>query len=136
MALLDTSVAPLEQRQALEIQELIERNARAAEVGGSRGAKGRARATKAVLNAGVSELQERHKREIRRQRTDELRAGLATLSAAYRERLASAPDARRRGDAIEAVRQVDRTSKNLAFNPGELLAIQALLCRLGRLSAG
>ena len=135
VALLDSSVAPLEQRQAQEIQELTERNARAAEVGGGRGGKGRGRATKAALNAGVADLQERHKREIRRQRTDEVRAGLATLSAAYRERLAAAPDARRRADAMEAVRLVDRTSKSLAFNPGELLAIQALLCRLGRLSA-
>ena len=137
LAFLDSSVAPLKDRHARELEELTERNARAFEVSGGRGGKGkgRGRATKAALSAGVGEMEERHKREIRRQRTDELRAGLATLSAAYRQRLAAAPDARRRADAMEAVRRVDLTSKSLAFNPGELLALQALLCRLGRLSS-
>ncbi len=133
VAFLDSSVAPLKERQAREMQDLTDRNARAAEVSGSRGAKSRGRAAKSALNAGVTELEERHKREIRRQRTDELRAGLAALAVAYRERLVAAPDARRRADAIEAVRQIDRTSKSLAFNPGELLALQALLARLGRI---
>ena len=135
VALLDSSVAPLKERQARQLQELGERNARTAEVTGGRGGKGRGRASKTALNAGVSDLEERHKREVRRQRTDELRAGLATLSAAYRERLAAAPDARRRADAMEAVRRIDLTSASLAFNPGELLALQALLSRLGRLSS-
>lgn len=133
VGLLDSSVAPLNARHAREIEELHERNARAAEVGGGRGGKGRARATKAALNAGLNDLEERQKREIRRQRTDELRAGLATLSSAYRERMAAAPDGRRRADAMEGVRQLDLTAKSLAYNPGELLALQALLARLGRL---
>jgi DNA polymerase-3 subunit delta' len=131
IGLLDESVVPLKERQGREMEELTERNARNAEVVGSgRAAKGRARATKAALNAGVAELEERHRREQRRQRTDELRAGLAVLAAAYRERLVQAGDARRRRAAIEAVGHVDRTVKNLAFNPGELLSLQALLARL------
>ena len=130
MGLLDESVAPLRSRQSAEVEALTERNARNAEVvSGGGGAKGRGRATKAALNAGVADLEERHRREQRRQRTDELRAGLAALAGAYRERLAT----RNRAHAIEAVSGIDRTVKSLEFNPGELLALQALLARLGRI---
>ena len=133
MAMLDESVAPLKERQAGEVEALTERNARNAEVVGSgRAAKGRARATKAALNAGLAELEERHRREQRRQRTDELRTGLAILAGAYRERLLSASDSKRRHAAIDAVGHIDRTVKNLQYNPVELLALQALLARLSR----
>ncbi len=131
MALLDESVAPLRAGQSAEVEALTARNARNAEVVGSgRAAKGRARATKAALNAGVADLEERHRREQRRQRTDELRAGLATLAVAYRDRLTG----RSPGQAMSAVGCIDRTAKSLEFNPGELLALQALLSRLGRIS--
>jgi DNA polymerase III subunit delta' len=133
VALMDQSVAPLRERQQAEVDELTRRNARNAEVVGSgRAAKGRARATKAALNAGLADLEERHRREQRRQRTDELRAGLATLASAYRERLTtkSAPQSLSASQAIAAVACIDRTAKSLEFNPGELLALQALLARL------
>ena len=133
IALMDESVAPLKERQSQEIEALTERNARNAEVVGSgRAAKGRARATKAALNAGVSDLEERHRREQRRLRTDELRTGLAILAGAYRDRMESATDPRRRMATIEAVAHVDRTVKSLQYNPGELLALQALFARLSR----
>ncbi|MDA8045065.1 MAG: hypothetical protein M0Z30_07500 [Actinomycetota bacterium] len=132
IALLDDSVAPLKLRQQAEVEALTERNARNAEVVGSgRAAKGRVRATKAALNAGVADLEERHRREQRRQRTDELRTGLATLAAAYRQKLASTSISQAM-EAVEAIGCVDRTVKSLEFNPGELLALQALLARLGR----
>jgi DNA polymerase-3 subunit delta' len=134
VGLLDESVAPLRDRQAGEVTALTERNARNAEVVGSgRAAKGRTRATKATLNAGVSDLEDRHRREQRRQRTDELRAGLAVLAGAYRERLLAAGDGPRRRAAMDAVALVDGTVKSLEFNPNEVLALQALLSRLGRL---
>lgn len=134
---LESSVAPLKERHDQEMEALIERNRRTAEVvGGSARGSGRARATKAALNAGVSNLEERHRREQRRQRTDELRSGLATLAAAYGERLASAGDRRSRDSAIRAVAEIDRVVKTLEYNPGELLALQALLARLGRMAAG
>ena len=136
MALLEESVAPLKARHADEMGALLERNARNAEVvsSGSAKAKGRARATKAALNSGVAELEERQKREQRRQRTDELRTGLAILAGAYRDRLQAAltPDRRRAG--IEAVGHIDGMVKSLEYNPGELLALQALLARLGHIA--
>jgi DNA polymerase-3 subunit delta' len=130
---LDSSVEPLKSRHAREMAELLERNERAAEVVGS-GKSGRSggRAAKAALNTGVKALEERHKREQRRQRTDELRSGLAALATAYRQRLAAGPDPRRHVASIEAVGYIDKLSRDLTYNPGELLAVQALLVRLGR----
>jgi DNA polymerase-3 subunit delta' len=143
VALLESSVGPLRSRQAVEASALAEHNRRAAEVvasgPSSGGRRGRGRAAAGVRRAppggsGTKELEEHHRREQRRQRTDELRYGLATLAGAYRDRMASAPDARRRAAAIEAIDQVDRTARSLEFNPGELLTLQALLARLGRIS--
>ena len=37
---------------------------------------------------------------------------------------------------MAAIAEVDKTVRSLEFNPGELLAIQALLARLGRRGAG
>ena len=131
IGLLDSSVEPLKARHAEELAELTERNERAASVVGT-GRSAKPRAARSALTAGVSELEERQRREVRRQRTDELRAGLAVLSGAYRERLGTAIDTRRRAAAIEAVGYVDKLAADLEFNPGELLAVQALLVRLGR----
>ena len=134
MGYLESSVEPLKVAQAQEIGELMERNERAAAVvasGRSGSARAGGRAAKAALNAGVKDLEDRHKREQRRQRTDELRSGLAALAGAYRRRLDSGPATNRAG-AMEAVRHIDKLSRDLTYNPGELLAIQALLVRLGR----
>ncbi len=78
-------------------------------------------------------LQARHKREARRIRTDELRAGLAALLEAYRRPLEEpgAPD----GDLaafLEATGAVQRFTESLQFNPNEPLALTALLVGLPR----
>lgn len=138
MALLDSSVEPLSARHADERAALEERNARAAEVSG--GGKSKGRATKAALSAGVRELEERQRREVRRQRTDELRAGLASLAAAYRDRIGASetPGSQRRitdiSKALDSIALIDKLSSDLQYNPGELLALQALLVRLGRIA--
>jgi DNA polymerase-3 subunit delta' len=90
-----------------------------------------------MLNSGISELDSRHRREVRRQRTDELRAGLATLAAAYRDRMVPDPVAprptHRLRSSLGAIDQIDKLARDLQYNPGELLQLQALLVRLGRL---
>ncbi len=83
------------------------------------------------MRAGISEQDERHKREQRRQRTDELRSGLAALARAYRDRAVTG--ALPAPQAGQAVRLIDSLSADLAFNLGEQLAVQALLVRLDRL---
>jgi DNA polymerase-3 subunit delta' len=138
IALLDSSVEPLSTRHESERAALEERNARAAEVTGS--ARGRGRAAKAALSAGVKELEERQRREVRRQRTDELRAGLASLAGAYRDRLAvplnGGPPGAAVGiaNALDSIALIDRLGSDLQYNPGELLALQALLVKLGRIA--
>jgi DNA polymerase-3 subunit delta' len=135
IGLLDRSVEPIRARHEAELGELEERNTRAAEVKGKVG-----RAARSTLKSGLKELEERQRRELRRQRTDELRAGLAALAGVYRDRLAAAAVAgddptgvRSARDALDLIQEL---SVNLVHNPGEQLALQSLFSQLGRLPAG
>ena len=124
--LLKRSAAPLALRQETEIAELAERHAReSATLPG--------RAGQSLARAGGREMEERHRRELRRQRTDELRTGLAALAGAYRDRAVAGTLSPSR--AAEAVALIDGLAADLEFNPGELLAVQALLVRLDRLAS-
>ena len=105
------AVGPLEARQAAEraaLEEQVER-------GGERG-------------AGRKDLADRHRRELRRLRTDELHFGLATLSAVYRDALVARTTDRRA--AVAAIEALRAASENLVRNPNEALLLQALLLRL------
>lgn len=128
VALLDGAVATIRDRQADELAALEARNARAMEVDGKVGRAGRP-----GLRAGVRDLEERHKRALRRLRTDELRSGLGTLAGAYRDRLAPGQP-RLATSAAAALDLIQAAAVDLAFNPGETLMLQALLARLGRLT--
>jgi DNA polymerase-3 subunit delta' len=131
VALLDESVAPMRLRHEAELVALEERNTRAVEVNGKVG-----RGARSGVRAGVRETEERHKREVRRQRTDELRSGLATLAGAYRDRLGATGGSPSPGSVaavVEAVGLIDGLGADLAYNPGEGLALLALLVRLGQL---
>ncbi|MGH9120455.1 MAG: DNA polymerase III subunit delta' [Acidimicrobiales bacterium] len=121
VALLDQSAKPLRARQAQEVAaaEEIEKMYSQVSGRGGRGARGG--------GAGKA-LEDRHKREVRRQRTDELRAGLSILVSVYRDRL-SGPGAAQAVDAIDAITTL---SADLAHHPGELLALQALMVKLDR----
>lgn len=108
MARADEVLAPLGVLQEAELAELTEQ----AERSGLR---------KAVLK----DVEARHNRERRRIRTDELRAGLAALMDAYRERAVDHPD-----DFVEAARLVGELTDNLQYNPNEELALQSLFASL------
>ena len=73
LASADEALEPLRARHAEELVALAEQ----AELIGNRGITGR------------RQIEERHKREERRWRTDDLRFGLATLAEVYRDRLAA-----------------------------------------------
>ena len=104
-------VAALEARQAAERAELEERVERTGERG-----------------AGRKILADRHKRELRRLRHDELRFGLATLAAVYGEALMDgSADARACVDAIAAIQSA---AEAMVRNPTEALLLQDLLLRL------
>ncbi len=124
-AALDDAAAPLEARQSVEVADLEERIERY----GQRG-------------SGARELEARHKRQLRRLRTDELRMGLAELGHHYRDRLVAAAlpdghpvahpgDDRAHVDEATAALAVLRDSgEALLRNPNEELLLQALLLRL------
>lgn len=108
------AVGPLEARHADERAALDAR----VEQSGERG-------------AGRRLMVERHRREQRRLRADELRYGLAQLAGAYRDALASGA-----GDPRAAVASVDAiqtAAEGIVRNPSELLFLQALLLRLSPL---
>jgi DNA polymerase-3 subunit delta' len=115
--LLASIAEPAEVLREAHARELRELTARASERGDT--VRGRA------------EIDARHRREQRRVRVDELRAGLGTLARAYRDRLASAavPD-RRAAEAITAVAAIDIAADELVRNPSEQLLLESLLLRL------
>ena len=75
---------------------------------------------------GRKEIEDRHKREERRLRTDELRSGLATLAGVYRDRLAGGSSYA----GVAALAAIRDTNEALIRNPNEVLQLQALLLRL------
>jgi DNA polymerase-3 subunit delta' len=93
------------------------------------------------------EIEDRQHREERRWRTDELRAGLAVLAAAYRDRLlavtsADPMPAAWSGRTAERVRElsaaiivVERSAAELIRNPNESLLLEAMLVRLSAVTA-
>ncbi|MGI8794596.1 MAG: hypothetical protein ACR2H3_15720 [Acidimicrobiales bacterium] len=80
--------------------------------------------------AGRREMEDRHKREQRRVRTDELRFGLATLAAAYRDRLQNASTASDRAHCAAATAAVQDAARALVRNPNEALLLQGLFAQL------
>jgi DNA polymerase-3 subunit delta' len=112
-ALIEAAAGPLTVRQTSEVEEL---EARVAAMNSERG-------------SGRKQLEERHKREQRRHRTDELRSGLAVVAGTYRDALVAQtlprPDA-----AVHAVQRVHQALDALERNPNETLLLQALLLDL------
>jgi DNA polymerase-3 subunit delta' len=124
LAAADEALAPLRQQHAAELEALSDQ----AEAVGAKGIPGR------------KQVEEGHKREERRWRTDDLRFGLATLVEVYRDRLVDTIGADRGthsvGGAAEgrrAVRQVEairQASEALGRNPNESLLMDALMVEL------
>jgi DNA polymerase-3 subunit delta' len=109
LGLIDEAAGPLKERQDEEVARLQERIQQSGERG-----------------SGRKELEDRHKRELRRHRTDELRFGLATLTGSYRDRLVAGGT---RADA-HAVDLIQNLLEELIRNPNETLQLQALLLQL------
>ncbi len=82
-------------------------------------------------SGAAKELEDRHKREIRRLRTDELRMGLGSLAATYRDELAVAADP---SAALAGLEAIQETAEPLVRNPNEELQLLALALRLPTLN--
>src|SRR5690606_22348434 len=113
-AMIGDALGPLEERQAAEVAELEEQIERF----GLRG-------------SGKRQLEARHKREVRRFRTAELRFGLATLAATYRDALVAGDH---RPEVVDAIARIDEAALTLVRYPNETLLLQALVARLPQLT--
>lgn len=109
--LIDRAAEPLKARHAAEAAELQERIERV-------GARG----------SGRKQLEDRHKRELRRFTTDELRTGLATMAGAYRDAAVTARIAT--AEASRAVSAIQSTISSLGRNANSTLALQRLVWSL------
>lgn len=112
LQLIDDAAAPLAARHDQEVAALEERVAAAGERG-----------------SGRKQLEDRHKRELRRHRTDELRSGLTVMASAYRDALV-AGQVRRPEAVASAVQRIHEALEALERNPNEPLLLQALLLDL------
>ena len=80
---------------------------------------------------GRQAIEDRHKREQRRVRTDDLRAGLSVLAGGYRDRLgAEQMPAQRLATTLSAIEAIDDASSRLDRNVNEALVLEWLLLRL------
>ena len=111
-ALIDEAQAPLTARQQAEADDL-------ARIEADVGPQARQR----------REMDTRHRREQRLLRADELRFGLATLAAFYRQQMT---DERHASDAVAAINRIRDTHACLVRNPNEPLLLQALFLSLPR----
>lgn len=112
IAAVDASADAIKARHEVEIEEL---DARIKEFG-ERG-------------SGKKQLEDRHKREVRRARTDELRAGLATMAQTYRDGLTQGT-ARDVEASAKAVYSIHGALEALERNPNEKLLLENLLWSL------
>jgi DNA polymerase-3 subunit delta' len=112
LALIDAAAAPLAARQTDELAVLESRVAATGERG-----------------SGRKQLEEHHKRELRRHRVDELRSGLGVLAGAYRDALVRGRLPRPES-AVTAVARIHAALEAMERNPNETLLLQALLLDL------
>lgn len=112
MALIEDAAAPLAARHLVEITEMDDR----IKAMGERG-------------SGKKQLDERHKRELRRHRTDELRAGLVAIASTYRDALVAGAG-RHAARYQAAVVAIHDSLEAMERNPNDVLQLQALLLRL------
>jgi DNA polymerase-3 subunit delta' len=112
LSMIEAAAQPLADRQEAEADELTARIKKFGERG-----------------SGKKQLEDRHKRELRRHRTDELRAGLSTMAATYRDRLVAGGQAD--PDALaDAVHRIHAALQTLDRNPNERLLLENLLWSL------
>ena len=113
VAAIDHATGPLVERQQQERQQL--------EV---------AAKEKNITGQALKNIDTRHKRELRRLRTDELRAGFATLAQTLAHTLAETSDSAVARRAETGLASVQWASETIIFNPNELLLLHGLFVRM------
>ena len=85
--------------------------------------------------SGRKNVSDRHKRELRKLRTDELRSGLGKFASTYSELLCAQPEIADGEEIIVAIQLIHKTIATLSLNANETLALHALLLKCPSLSA-
>ena len=109
---LDKAAEALETKHERELKELEERVA----LTGERG-------------SGRKNIADRHKRELRKLRTDELRSGLSVFASSYKDSLTQNPDTTNGDEIIAAIASIHKTISALGLNINENLALHAMLLK-------
>ena len=113
LGLIDEAAEPLERRHEQEAAEL---EANMAAMGLKRG--------------GKKALEDRHKRELRRHRTDELRAGLTEVASVYRHELITNAHIHRPDTYVAAVERIHTAMGRLGLNVNEAILLRDLFWSL------
>jgi DNA polymerase-3 subunit delta' len=118
LSLIDDAVEPLSNQHA---QEVVDTEKTLALMGVKRG--------------GKKMLEDRHKREIRRYRTDELRSGLTAIAGIYRDELARNPNIHRPEAYVTAINRLHEGMRRLSLNVNEAILLRDLIWSLPSPSA-
>ncbi|MEO8363472.1 MAG: hypothetical protein ABI570_03710 [Ilumatobacteraceae bacterium] len=110
---IDTASEPLLTEHANELEELEQRVA----LTGERG-------------SGRKTLQDRHKRQARKFKSDELRSGLSAIAATYHSFVTSLDSYPDTGKYSEAIGRIHKAMGALALNANETLLLQSLFLQL------
>jgi DNA polymerase-3 subunit delta' len=88
-----------------------------------------------VKRGGKKALEDKHKRELRRHRTDELRAGLTAIASRYRDELTHNEHLHRPDAYIEAIERIHAAMGRLSLNVNETIMLRDLLWQLPSLQS-
>lgn len=118
ISMIDDSVEPIHQRHEQEIEELE-----------------KTLSVMGVKRGGKKALEDKHKREVRRHRTDELRDGLSEIAGVYRDELARTERILRPEAYVVAVTRIHEAMRHLALNVNEAILLRDLIWSLPSPSA-
>ncbi len=83
-----------------------------------------------VKRGGKKQLEDKHKREVRRHRTDELRAGLTEIAGVYRDELVRNTDMMRPDAYTTAISRIHEAMRKLSLNANEAILLRDLIWSL------
>lgn len=117
-ALINTALEPLVRQHEVEIAEWEQRMSL---IGGRKSAR--------------KDMELRHKREIRKYRTDEIRTGLSEMASVYRDAIKNNPGIGRPDALVGAIERLHKASGTLSLNVNEGLLLREVIWSLPSLSA-
>lgn len=113
LALIDSAAEPLQRRHEQEVAD-----------------HEHAMSIMGVKRGGKRALEDRHRRELRRHRTDELRAGLSEIASVYRDEIGRTAHLHRPEAYVQAISRLHAAMRALALNVNEAILLRDLFWSL------